>query len=85
MWAPTSAILADIFLQYIKHNYMVPILIKHKIVCCYIYTDDNLIIYNLEKTNTESVFHEFNSIFPSLNFAREMEKDNSLSFLHLTI
>jgi hypothetical protein len=46
MGAPTSPILAEIYMQYLEHNYIYDILIHHKIITYFRYVDDILIMYN---------------------------------------
>jgi hypothetical protein len=44
MGAPTSAILAETFIQHMKHEYLYPILIAHEIIGYYRYVDDIFIM-----------------------------------------
>jgi hypothetical protein len=53
MGAPTSAILAEIFIQHLEHNDIIKILQKHHIIDYYRYVDGILIIYNEDHTNIE--------------------------------
>jgi hypothetical protein len=62
MGVPTSAILAEIFMQHHEHNHTVDILQKHNIIDYYRYVDDILIIYNEDNTNIDNTLIEFNSI-----------------------
>jgi hypothetical protein len=39
MGAPTSAILAETFIQHMEHEYLYPILIAHEIIAYYRYVD----------------------------------------------
>jgi hypothetical protein len=57
MGAPTSAILAEIFIQYLEHNNIIQILQKHQILDYYRYVDDILIMYNEERTNILDFFY----------------------------
>jgi hypothetical protein len=45
MGAPSSAVLAEIYLQFIKCKNVYDILLKHKILGYYRYVDDILLIY----------------------------------------
>jgi hypothetical protein len=54
MEAPTSAILAEIFMQHHEHNYIINILQKHRIIDYYTYVDDILIIYIEDYTDTHT-------------------------------
>jgi hypothetical protein len=71
MGAPTSAILAETFVQHMEHEYLYPILIAHEIIAYYRYVDDIFIIYDQNKTNTEQTLYEFNNIQPSIKFTME--------------
>jgi hypothetical protein len=41
MGAPISEILAEVFIQYMEHKYIYPILRTRKILAYYIYVDDD--------------------------------------------
>jgi hypothetical protein len=45
MGAPTSAILAETFIQHLEHNKLIEILNKHQIIDYHRYVDDILIVY----------------------------------------
>jgi hypothetical protein len=62
MGAPTSAILAETFIQHMEHEYLYPILIAHEIIAYYRCVDDIFIIYEQNKTNIEQTLYEFNNI-----------------------
>jgi hypothetical protein len=64
MGAPTSAMLAEIFIQYLEHNGIINILKEHHITDYCRYVDDILIIYNEDYTNIDDTLKEFNSIHP---------------------
>jgi hypothetical protein len=51
MGAPTSAILSEIYLQYIEHTYIYHTLQKPNITNYHRYVDDILITYDSTKTN----------------------------------
>jgi hypothetical protein len=53
MGAPISAVLSEIFIQYMEHKYIYPILRTREIVAYYRYVDGILIICDQHKTNTE--------------------------------
>jgi hypothetical protein len=62
MGAPTSTILAEIFIQLLEHTKIINILNKyHNIDYCR-YVDDILIVYNTNITNIENTLIEFNSM-----------------------
>jgi hypothetical protein len=80
MGAPTSAILAEVFIQYLEHTTILDILKKFQIVHYYRYVDDNLIIYNIRITNTDNTLNEFNNIHPKITFTMEKEINNKINF-----
>jgi hypothetical protein len=85
MGAPTSGILSEIFLQYIEHNNIINILNKNHIQYYSRYVDDILIIYNTKKTDIHQVLKEFNNINQNIQFTLELEQNNSINYLDLTI
>jgi hypothetical protein len=84
MGTPTSAILAEVYIQQIKHKKLYPILKKHQIIGCFRYIDI-LKIYNQNKTNIEETLTEFNKETTSIKFTIEKEQHNSINFLDLII
>jgi hypothetical protein len=85
MGAPTSAILAEIFIQYLEHNDIIQILQKHHILDYYRYVDDILIIYNVNYTNIQDTSNDFNSVRPKIQYTIETQIDNKLNYLDVTI
>jgi hypothetical protein len=80
--APTSAILAQIFIQFVEHT--VIYIEKHQIIDYYRHVDDILIIYNLEYTNIHNTLQEFNTVHPKLKFTLETETHNKVNYLDIT-
>jgi hypothetical protein len=85
MGAPTSAILAEVFLQYLEHTQIVDILKKHQIIDYYRYVDDILIIYKPQKTNISNTLNEFNAMHHKIKFTMEQQSQNMLNYLDLII
>jgi hypothetical protein len=85
MGAPTSAILAETFIQFLEHNIIYKILEKHHIIDYYRYVDDILIIYNSEHTNIYNTLQEFNTAHHNLKFTLETETQNTINYLDITI
>jgi hypothetical protein len=85
MGAPSSAILAEVFLQKVEHNEIYRILRKHNIEGYFRYVDDILIIYDLQSTNIENMLIEFNNIHKNIQYTREDETNNTINFLDITI
>jgi hypothetical protein len=78
MGAPTSATLAETFIQHLEHTIIYKILEKYQIIDYYRYVDDILIIYNEHHTNTDNTIDEFNKIHPKIKFTIEKEFQNKL-------
>jgi hypothetical protein len=85
MGAPSSAILAEIYLQYIESINIYDILQKHNVIGYFRYVDDILLVYNEEITNINLTLQEFNNIHPKLTFTIEKEENNKINFLDITI
>jgi hypothetical protein len=83
--APTSAIIAEIFIQYLEHTKIIEVLEEHHIVDYYRYVDDILIVYNTHLTNINNTLTDFNTLHPQIEFTMETEIDNKLNYLDLTI
>jgi hypothetical protein len=60
MGAPTSTILAEVYIQHMEHKQLYPILRKHQIIGYFRYIDDILILYNQNKANIDEILTEFN-------------------------
>jgi hypothetical protein len=54
MGAPTSAILAETYIQHMEHEQLYQILLKHKITGYFRHVDDILIVYNQKQTNRQN-------------------------------
>jgi hypothetical protein len=80
-----GAILAEICVHCLEHNQIYAVLIKHQIIGYFRYIDDILIIYDNNKTHTDTMLMEFKTIHLTINFTREYETDKKTNFLDLTI
>jgi hypothetical protein len=85
MGAPTSAVLAETFIQYLEHTTISKILNKYKIIDYYRYVDDTLTTYDAQKSNTEHTLNEFNTVHPKIKFTIEKETQNQINYLDSTI
>jgi hypothetical protein len=83
--APTSAIIAETYLQNLEHNQVYNLLTKNKIIGYFRYVDDILIVYDKNKTHNDTMITEFNTLHPTINFTVENEENKKLNFLDLTI
>jgi hypothetical protein len=85
MGAPTSAILAEMFIQHLEHNDILKILQKYHILDYYRYVDDILIIYNESYTDIKNALNDFNSIHPNIQYTLQKQTNNKLHYLDITI
>jgi hypothetical protein len=85
MGAPTSPIFSEFYLQHKEHTTFHRILQRHKIIGYFRFVDDILLIFDNTVTDINQVLSEFNSATPSLQFTMELETDNRINFLDLTI
>jgi hypothetical protein len=81
MGALSSSVLADIFLQHTEHLHLSRLSEKHSIINYFRYVDDILVVFDPNHTNIQAILEEFNAIHPKLQFMREMEANNTLSYL----
>jgi hypothetical protein len=84
MGAPTSGILAEIYIQNLKHTQIYNILIKQHIIASFRYVDDILIVYDSKKTNIDNTINDFNKMQPKIKFTIEKNK-KSINFLDIGI
>jgi hypothetical protein len=66
MGAPSSAVLAEIYLQFLEHNNIYKTLIKHKTLGYFRYADGILLMYDDKHTDINLTLQEFNNILPNL-------------------
>jgi len=85
MGAPSSTIISEIFLRHTEHTNLPHLTQKHKLVKYFRYVDDVLLIYNSQHTDIRSLLHDFNSIHPNLQFTQEVEQNNTIIYLDITI
>jgi hypothetical protein len=83
--APTSAILVEIFMQFLEHTVIYKIIKKRQIMDYSGYVDDILIIYNSEHTNIYNTLQDINTVHPKLKFTLETETQNKINYLNITI
>jgi CRISPR/Cas system CSM-associated protein Csm2 small subunit len=85
MGEPTSAIVAETFIQYLEHTIFVGNLEKLRIIDYYRCVDDIIIIYNTRTTNINDTLEEFNKIHHRIKFTVEEEINNKINFLDISI
>ena len=85
MGAPSSGLIAEIFLQHIEHTYLAHLTHKHRITNYCRYVDDILLTYDSTHTSIQMILEDFNALHPQLQFTAEAEKDNNLNYLDISI
>jgi hypothetical protein len=85
MGAPSSGLIAEIFLQHMEHSHLVDLTQEHNIINYCRYVDDILIIFDPSHTTLEMILKDFNSLHPKLQFTAETENDHTLNCLDISI
>ena len=85
MGAPSSGLIAEIFLQHIEHSHLTNLTQKHKIINYCRYVDDVLIIFDPNHSYIQEIINDFNPIHPKLFDSQQKQEDCTLNFLDLSI
>jgi hypothetical protein len=85
MGAPSSSIISEIFLQHLQQTKLPPIAKKLKLINYFRYVDGILIISDTLHMDINTILNDFNSIHPNTQFTDEMEQDNRINYLDITI
>jgi len=85
MGAPTSGLIAEFFRQNLENIHLAHFTEKHKIAGYFRYVDDILLIYDPDHTNIQGITNDFNYLHPNLKFTTELETNNKLNYLDITI
>jgi hypothetical protein len=84
MGSSISGIVAEIFLPHLENSHLNQIL-EAKNIIFYTRYVDILIIYDTERTSSETIHNYMNKMRPNLEFTPTQEHNNSISFLDLLI
>ena len=84
MGAPSSGLIAEIFLQYIEHLHLPNLTEKHKIIDYYRYVDNILIVFDTNQSSIQDITNDFNSLHPKLQFTAETETDRNINYLDIS-
>jgi hypothetical protein len=85
MAAPSSVLLAEIYLKFLEHNQILNQLTNHKILSNHRYVDDVLIMYNILNTDINKTQSHFNSLRHKIQFSIENEVNNQINFIDITV
>jgi hypothetical protein len=84
MGAPSSGIIAEIFLQHLEHKHLTHLTHKHHIINYSRYVDD-IFIFNSDHSDIHSILSDFNALHPKIQFKAEVETNQALNILDITI
>jgi hypothetical protein len=85
MGSPISGIVAEIFLQHFENSHLNQIFETKNTIFYTRYVDDILIIYDTERTSSETIHNYMSKMRPNLEFIPTQEHNNRISFLDLLI
>jgi len=74
MGAPSSGLIAEIFLQHKEHSHLIRLTHKHRIINYCRYVDDILLTFDSSHTDIQKILDDFSSLHPKLQFTAETEK-----------
>jgi len=81
----SSGFIAEIFLQHIEHLHMARLSMKHEIINYFRYVEDILIIFDPTHSSIQAILDDFNALHQNLQFTAELEENNTISYLDITI
>ena len=85
MGAPSSDLIAEIFLQHVEHSYITNLTQKHGIMNYCRYVDDILIIFDPNHSGIQKILNDFNFLHSKLRLTAETEDDCTLNYLEISI
>ena len=85
MGAPSSGLIAEIFLQHLEHLHLAHLTHKHHIINYCRYVDDIFLIFHSNRTGIQRILTDFNALHPELHVTAETEKDYALNYPDITI
>jgi hypothetical protein len=85
MGTPSSGSKAEIFLQHTEHAHLALLAHRHRIINYLPYADDILLIFYSTHKNVHAILNDFNAIHPKVQFTAEIERNNTLNYLDISI
>jgi len=85
MGAPSSGLIAELFLQHVENIHLARLSHKHGIIDYFRCVDDILLIFDPELTDIQSILTDFNTLHPNLHFTVETERYNTINDLDIFI
>jgi hypothetical protein len=83
----SSGLIAKFFLQHIEHLHLARLSTKDRIINYFWYVDHILMIFDSNHPNIQTILDDFNTLHlhPKLKFTAEMEMNNTINYLDITI
>ena len=85
MGAPSSGLITELFLQHTENTHLARLSQKHKIINYFRYVDDILLIFDSNHTYIQAILMDFNTLHLNLKFTAEIERDNIINYLDVSI
>jgi hypothetical protein len=85
MGAPSSGLIAEMFLQQLEHRYLAHLTHKHHITFYCRYVDDIFLLFDASHSNIHDILTDFNTIHQNIHFTAETESNHTLNYLDITI
>ena len=83
--APSSSILSEVSSQHAENSHFAYLAQKHRIINYFLYVDDILLIFYPNHTDIQAILTDFNSVHPKLHFIAEIDQNNTLNSLDVSI
>jgi hypothetical protein len=85
MGAPSSGLIAELFLQYTENAHLACLSHKHRIIDYFQYVDDILLIFDPNYTDIQTILTDLNALHLNLHFTAKIERDNTINYLDISI
>ncbi|KAJ8915301.1 hypothetical protein NQ315_014809 [Exocentrus adspersus] len=79
-----SPLLADIFMNFLENKFIITNN-NNEILHWFRYVDDCLCFLNCDRTGAEALLTKLNNVHPKISFTLELENNNSINFLDISI
>jgi len=77
MGAPSSGLIAELFLQHTENTLVAGLSHKHRIIDYFQYVDDILRIFDPNHTDIQTILTDFNALHPNLHFTTYISQQKS--------
>jgi hypothetical protein len=83
--SPISSIMAEVYLQYFEHMYLMQRLDSREIIYYKRYVDDILLLYDQNRINEQTLLYQINNVDKNLQFKMTTETNNATNYLDITV